>query len=732
MDSSNQHISSGSATSSHFRPHDNACTSVDAGCSPNSMANHSSFGANGNILPRRYTQIVIKEPSTAEPKKAKRKRITPEQLKELTTVFEKTDTPTHDIREELSKKLNMTNREVQVWFQNRRAKYNRLRIEQQRQLRTNAAIIYSAGMINRAPVSIPVSIATMPAPASISAPPLHSSPATYSHLHQYAHPHVHNQVHGHPIQLPPKSLESTNTPVSPGIPLNQQSSFLSSAITDTHGDYYNAMHPPNQTAASLESRRTFDEIHTSMHRAKSIASASNIPAQHPGTYTLGHTSARTASSHNYQYQYQQQQNCQSQSTVLPESVGLSAELVHCSLTDSSTESNHPYQHYPDTDSSDNIHRRHSQQHSGFQHPLNRQGSSNRCASNGRRNTVSAYQNIGALLENGFKDSEVQPLQRCPTAASSIAVHTKVTDVRARYMPNTPADTPYSHRRYNVVRRSRSPAQNDCYNSGSLHISKADLVQTLPAVADTAATPIKHENAASDTSGRAIKLPSFRTILANVECKNNNGTSTGTAAHPVSSLESQPQHNMRRLSTPTSNTLPSETMLLSPVYKGEGYDEAQFHLQKTAMPHSSYPQQQLEIDSPNQIHFRDCYSERPQCYEHYSQPGYAQCTSSHTYQRYAESQINDAKMGIDVLATAAISVSSAKSSSSLPHLTPLSEFSYRTAPNQYSQSATTLVQQQSDHHSLLPNSNGPELEVVRSRKVTPTEGIGKIPRSWRPW
>ncbi|KAI7828429.1 homeobox domain-containing protein, partial [Kickxella alabastrina] len=60
-------------------------------------------------------------------KKAKRKRITPEQLKELTAVFEKTDTPTHDIREELSSKLAMTNREVQVWFQNRRAKYNRLR-----------------------------------------------------------------------------------------------------------------------------------------------------------------------------------------------------------------------------------------------------------------------------------------------------------------------------------------------------------------------------------------------------------------------------------------------------------------------------------------------------------------------------------------------------------------------------------------------------------------------------
>ncbi|KAJ1727214.1 hypothetical protein LPJ61_004693 [Coemansia biformis] len=95
----------------------------------------------------RYAQIVIKEPSTSEPKKAKRKRITPEQLKELTAVFDKTDTPTHDIREELSQKLGMTNREVQVWFQNRRAKYNRMRAEHQRQMRTNAAIFYGSGIL---------------------------------------------------------------------------------------------------------------------------------------------------------------------------------------------------------------------------------------------------------------------------------------------------------------------------------------------------------------------------------------------------------------------------------------------------------------------------------------------------------------------------------------------------------------------------------------------------------
>ncbi|WAQ80965.1 hypothetical protein PtA15_1A303 [Puccinia triticina] len=55
----------------------------------------------------------------------KRKRITPEQLEVLSNLFEYTDTPTFDLREAIGAKLGMSNREVQVWFQNRRAKVNR-------------------------------------------------------------------------------------------------------------------------------------------------------------------------------------------------------------------------------------------------------------------------------------------------------------------------------------------------------------------------------------------------------------------------------------------------------------------------------------------------------------------------------------------------------------------------------------------------------------------------------
>lgn len=47
--------------------------------------------------------------------KPRRKRISPEQFCLLTELFQQTDTPSHELRERLAKKLNMTNREVQVY-----------------------------------------------------------------------------------------------------------------------------------------------------------------------------------------------------------------------------------------------------------------------------------------------------------------------------------------------------------------------------------------------------------------------------------------------------------------------------------------------------------------------------------------------------------------------------------------------------------------------------------------
>ncbi|KAI7900492.1 uncharacterized protein BX663DRAFT_517821 [Cokeromyces recurvatus] len=59
--------------------------------------------------------------------KAKRKRISPHQYSRLMETFHLTDTPSSEIRENLALELKMTKREVQVWFQNRRAKMSRLK-----------------------------------------------------------------------------------------------------------------------------------------------------------------------------------------------------------------------------------------------------------------------------------------------------------------------------------------------------------------------------------------------------------------------------------------------------------------------------------------------------------------------------------------------------------------------------------------------------------------------------
>ncbi|RKP39676.1 homeobox domain-containing protein, partial [Dimargaris cristalligena] len=55
----------------------------------------------------------------------KRKRLTPEKLTLLCSVFAHEQKPNAEKRKQLSDQTGMTPREVQVWFQNRRAKYKR-------------------------------------------------------------------------------------------------------------------------------------------------------------------------------------------------------------------------------------------------------------------------------------------------------------------------------------------------------------------------------------------------------------------------------------------------------------------------------------------------------------------------------------------------------------------------------------------------------------------------------
>ncbi|KAI5807143.1 hypothetical protein EDC01DRAFT_781933 [Geopyxis carbonaria] len=63
---------------------------------------------------------------TQQQKNQKRQRATQEQLVTLESEFNKNPTPTAVVRERIAQEINMTERSVQIWFQNRRAKIKTL------------------------------------------------------------------------------------------------------------------------------------------------------------------------------------------------------------------------------------------------------------------------------------------------------------------------------------------------------------------------------------------------------------------------------------------------------------------------------------------------------------------------------------------------------------------------------------------------------------------------------
>lgn len=58
----------------------------------------------------------------------RRNRTTPEQLKRLEEVYATEKMPSQELRESLALELNMTTRQVQIWFQNKRAKEKRSKL----------------------------------------------------------------------------------------------------------------------------------------------------------------------------------------------------------------------------------------------------------------------------------------------------------------------------------------------------------------------------------------------------------------------------------------------------------------------------------------------------------------------------------------------------------------------------------------------------------------------------
>ncbi|GAA5980034.1 hypothetical protein JCM10908_001506 [Rhodotorula pacifica] len=104
------------------------------------------------------TQQIIAAASGTDPRdrRTKRKRTTAAQLDKLVASFAQSDSPDYDVREELAAHCDMTNREVQVWFQNRRAKVLR---ERQKAIEAASPRAISSPANARVPVNL-----TLPAP----------------------------------------------------------------------------------------------------------------------------------------------------------------------------------------------------------------------------------------------------------------------------------------------------------------------------------------------------------------------------------------------------------------------------------------------------------------------------------------------------------------------------------------------------------------------------------------
>jgi hypothetical protein len=86
-------------------------TSVSATSNANPSAPNSSSTA-----PRRPPR---KSTLTQQQKNQKRQRATQDQLVTLEQEFNKNPTPNANVRERIASEINMTERSVQIWFQNR-------------------------------------------------------------------------------------------------------------------------------------------------------------------------------------------------------------------------------------------------------------------------------------------------------------------------------------------------------------------------------------------------------------------------------------------------------------------------------------------------------------------------------------------------------------------------------------------------------------------------------------
>ncbi|KAJ2856961.1 hypothetical protein J3B02_001303, partial [Coemansia erecta] len=513
------------------------------------------------------------------------------------------------------------------------------------------------------------------------------------HLHTHPHPHLH--LHPHMLPSRNRSYSSEILPVE---------NYGQVTSPDTISTTIAPSRSPPRYSPSLPSHSVAYTLPATAHSASVDSSAD---ADVSGLSKMAFQTRFLASDNTYTSYYQQQTQQQSTQqrhdlcfeTGMPAFTPVSATSAY--IPAGSTEvagtlmrpSNSPYSQQAPELTPDSAYNRPDGQHlvssrASYAFPLV-----------GRRNTVSSYQGADCSYADdaGTSSAGHIPLSDCSAVASPppSGHYSRVAEARSRYMSKMPASGYHCHHIHAHI-HSHSHSDSHEHRSGSSAAVSSDSMQVQSAIPTC-------KSAISDAplSGREVRLPSIQAILAEATSEStghDTGSSSGSSGSVQTSVR-KANHRLRSYTSPPSAH--AETQPLT--------DTSSAHVDTRA-------EAAARVSHPSSPH--------------------AQC--------YQDSQIIEAKMGIDVLATAAISVSSVKNSISLPHLTPLSEFALRNAAQQQQQqqqqhclTAPASPRQSQDERQSLPSTSSSKSKdgvcsETRSQQVTPTHSREKTPHGWRPW